>query len=866
MKRFVYSLTTLMSLSLLAFPSLTQGGHIVHAPQLDLGEDPLDNSDDILKYAPIAWGENDYTNSGLSIYIYRNRFETSGQQILPLNSFGNNFDFFENTDLKILDAASRAVQQWNAIEGSQFKFRSPIFSDFAPTFDPINLPFGPEDARFDRFNLITFSDPSFNGSQTAVVYFPTYVYANQDFLLSQLPVNNPVNGQFPQFLNFEELDIFFIGGGEADEVQLRSRVADLSVTLPRIDYPAGTILDSDIIFTTNPDNSGGGPNFGNGYWILPQTPSELSTINPPLSANEVLGLYDIEALITSAIGRMAGLDQSQLYESTLAPAYIAIGDDPDGLVTETDTFATNPFEFRSLSIDDELTMRQAYGSGSFSTGIYGNLLNGAFFDGVVGEDEGEFDPDNIQVAGIPLQTIYLARPLGNETVTLDTLALDFTIREELSGFEDIEVGRMKLVGSTFTGFPIFSARGPNSPQFQLTGDQGVTGSFGFPGIPRRSDWYLVAANPSVLPNSFNDAGSLVDLFSVNDNGIGLVPAVNVDFEADFEPEFFGGVRDPFLRYGRGNLGTGVTDLQDQDASSIRSSFLELFLSFSINSVITIDDNGAIVAENLEPNGDFYARIASGPIFLQFPNGQTAVVRLVRQSDGKIFDFPNTGLGFGGSPGTITLEDDDLNVYEIQFTLPDKLGQPIGVLTQRIEFTNFPTFEPIPVEQENFERGIKVTYTFQNISGEDYSFGLAQIVDPVFGLSSGALSNVPLFVNGVQETRSTGYGRSNERPIPASVDWYDNEYLPYFQFSLISNDADTGLTIPDRLLTVNTDRARRAGNPWTITPGESLSNLIFGSGSGNGGDGGDGGNTGGGGDTGGGDTGGGDGDATNINGP
>lgn len=816
----VYGLAATLSVASSAF---LQAGMVTHATQYNIGEDPLDASDDILGFAPIKWGSEDLSGGGLPIYIYRNQFELNGQQILSPTNIQNEYPFGFDTDIFIFQALTRAAGRWNDLDGTSFRFGNPIFSDFAPRFDPVNLPFGPDGARLDRINLITFSDPNFNGSQTAVIYFPIYFYFNQEVDL----------GTGSSIIDFPQLKINFVDGGSADVAVLEGSVADLSLSLPRRKYKAGTIIDADVIFTSSPSSFA-----STGYWLLPEDESGISQLQPPRSLSDVLGEYDIEALLTSALGRMAGLDQSQLYESTLSPAYISRGDELDGIVAEPDIFLTNPFEYRTLEIDDELTMALAYPDGDNSTGgISGQLLDGLALDAVF---DGDATTDNTADGGstpigIPLQSIFLARPLGpGEPVSLDVLALDFAVREGLEAFEEVDEGRMKLVGSTFTGLPIIASRGPNSPIFEITGDNGASGNYTFPGIPRRPDWYILAAPPTVLPSSFNDAASLEDIFTPANTsdlfGNDAIPAIVFDINTEFEPEFFGGVKDPFLRYGRGNLGNGIVDLQDDNAISIRNSFAQVTLIESANAPRTDTDlDGIREATEIDPTGEFYAQIASGIIYTNpTGGGNKTIIRLVRQSDNTVFDFPNTGRGFGGDSGTIVAEDDDLNIYEVQFTLPDKFGNPIGILTETIELVAYPTFTDIAPDQRSLKRGFKVTYDFENISGEAYSFGMAQLYDPVIAFTTiGGLPNPPIFVNGGKETRSTGYGRPGESGIPDSVDWYDSEFIPYFQFSILANVPGSGITVPDRLLTVNVRRAKLLGNMWTITPGENLTNLLFG---------------------------------------
>ncbi|MGF1572156.1 MAG: thrombospondin type 3 repeat-containing protein [Sumerlaeia bacterium] len=803
--------------------SLIQAGMVTHAVQLSVGEDETDPSDDILGFAPIKWASESLSNGGLPVYIYRNQFQLAGQQVLPHFNIQNEYELGFDSDSLIFSALSRSIARWNDIDGSDFQFGNAIYSDFAPRLDPINQPFGPQGAGLDRLNLITFNDQNFNGSQTAVVYFPVYFYVNQELDL----------GSASSIVDFPQLTINFVDGGSADVATLEDNIGDLSLSLPRRLYKAGEIIDADIIFTTNVTGRD-----ENGYWILPENEGDINQLQPPQTSSSLLGEYDIEALFTSAVGRLAGLDQSQLYESTLAPVYITGTEDLDGIVANSDLFLTNPFEYRTLELDDEITMVMAYPDGNASNrGISGQLLDGAAFDGIFSDGEGivESSEEGIPPIGIPLQSIFIARPLGaGEPITLDVLALNFQTRENFVNFEELNEGPMKLVASTFTGLPIIVSRGPNTPIFEITGTNGANGNYSFPGLPGRSNWYVIANTPSALPSSFNDAATFDDLFDStavgNLFGNLATPAISTTIEGDFEPEFFGGVINPALRYGRGNLGNGVIDLQDDDATSIRNSFAEISILESVNAPGPIDpENDTRDASEIEPNGEFYAQIAGGMIYLNPGNGgQKTIVRLIRESDGTIFDFNNSGRGFGGEPGTIVTEDDDLNIYEIQYTLSDKLRNPIGILTQTIEIASFPEFNAIPEDQRSLKRGFKVTYDFENISGEDYSFGMAQLYDPVVGFrTNGVLDYVPIFLNGTKETRSTGYGRPNEASIPQSVDWFESQFVPYFQFSILTNIPESDLTVPDRLMTVNVRRARIQNNLWTITPGENLASILLG---------------------------------------
>ncbi|MBX3728602.1 MAG: thrombospondin type 3 repeat-containing protein, partial [Candidatus Sumerlaeia bacterium] len=767
LKRF--SATALGAFTLIGAPHLAQAGALIFVETVEY-IDPDDSSDDTLVTRPLQWDSNDREN--VTITLHRD----GGFGVLP-DIFINHELPFGTADDEIFGAATRAINEWNSVNGAEFSFSpNPFFSDQAIIMDPLNLPLGPVDVRLDRYNTITFLDPAFVPA-AGTIYVPVLFYFNETWDPDEHPIA-------PQSV-MDIAEVFAIE--EADTTLIFSRPADLEFLIPRRKYKAGTLIDADAVFSPFGDGT-------NGWYVLPTDRDDVAFLNPPLNQNQVPGLFDVQALFTRALGEMAGLGLSHLFLSTMSAFYIT---DTTG---ETGPFLTDPYNVREINLDDQITLAMAYPGGSYSSspGIGGNLLDGRQFDFA-----DLTAPDRSQLGGIQQQIIYVGVPDPSGPITLDSLSF-FNPRASFGGHEEVTVGKIRLVAHTVTGQRQVSAAGPNSPAFFAI----PNGRYELRGLPARDDWYIFAA-----PLEFGwDGPSNAQLSSPLDTAHNSFPV-----------EFFGGVEEAGLRFGRFNLGQGALDFDDGNPATIQNAFAFVDV---VTNPRDVDGDGAAgsTIDELFPNGQFGAGIRNGPRYVLGPQTRT-VLRLVRQinvggqwvDDIVTYDLSSDGRGFNNLGATLT-SDDGFDIMTLTFGLEDPLGRPIGQLVQTIELTAYPSFSGLE------KRGFRVSYEFENLSTVyAWRVGLAQIYNAGMALDlSDTIGTVDMFVNGVEQIVSTGYGAAGEAAVPASVDWYDNPVAPYFQFAVLANLPGEGLTPPDRLLTVDYDRAvQRPNNIWDMVPGQSL---------------------------------------------
>src|SRR5690606_1641559 len=118
----------------------------------------------------------------------------------------------------------------------------------------------------------------------------------------------------------------------------------------------------------------------------------------------------------------------------------------------------------------------------------------------------------------------------------------------------------------------------------------------------------------------------------------------------------------------------------------------------------------------EPNGQYAFAIRDGWSFL---NGNFVGIRLVRQEQTEggefvdtpvVFDLDNRGPGFGTSGAVVTEVDENFDIYEIEHSIDDPLGNPVGVITQRFEIVELPL-------TDGQKRAVKYSWRFENNSPE-----------------------------------------------------------------------------------------------------------------------------------------------------
>jgi len=780
---------------LLLSPVLVKAG----APILVLGtdiNDPSTSTDDSQITIPLRWSEEDLEN-GIQPYLYRSIAGLNGRRVLtnlPINDFPFGFDI----DLQILSLANNSIQEWNDAQYADFEFGNLLFSDQAPIFDPIELPFGPQDARIDRYNLITFQDPQTPGG-SGVYTVPAITYFTQDVDITGPNIT----------LDLLDVDVIFNSESDLAIILDRSEDIDFSISIPRREYDAGTILDADVIVTPIGD--------GDGLYLLPEDEGDLDQVDPPVLLQDIIGQPEVGAFLTRAFGHMAGLGDSHLYDSTMGRLYVSPDTAPlDDAVDDSITdFLTNPYDWRKINLDDELTLASLYPTSGLesSTSISGNLYEGDAFDQDPNSDE---DLELFDANGIPFQPIYFGVPVENsDPVTLDTLYQRNNLRLNWNSLEEQQAGQIQLVAQVITGLELNVPLGPNAPLFGDIAPRIINGEYQIQGLPARDDWYIFTA-----PSEFDPTGFDIDDL---DNSLNQLDADFTILDEDFPPEFFGGVRNPQLRYGRRDTGEGIEDFNDGDPTTLRNNFSRL--DFLFNNVtfpgVDLDNDGVDDIFSIF-SGQFFNSIAGGPIYTTFvPASQFAAFKLIRQSDGFELIYNNKGLGFGALTSAVVIEDDDADVFQLEFLIQDNLANSIGFLTQTFRFRPYPDFDAVPASQREDDRGFEVTYEFTNLSStETYDFVFAKNYDAGFGFNV-VRNNPYLFVNGEVQSNAETFGGPGNNPIPDSVDWFDYPNNAFYQFSILTHLADSDLTPPAEVLTANTNRTRIKNDIFTYETGERL---------------------------------------------
>jgi len=314
---------------------------------------PGDGSDDTFLAVNLHWDKEDQP---VMVALYRDFF---GDVIAAVNNTYN------IPSIEILQAIRRELEQWNGVDFSTFKFLEyPVYADF---LSGINPPFfmAPTEAALDRFMLITFQDPNVT-LDAGVLGLSSLWYFNRDFDLTQVigvppdVIDNPA-GLVP--VDFD-LDGY------------------IDAYLPRREYDAGTIIDFDIIM-----------NQFETEWRLP--PEDADDLTPQELA-DLLGTLDVEGIILHELGHCMGLAHSHLYNATMTGRGFR---GPDG------PFPHNPYDFRSLDLDDKISLGMNYPSTGFrnAAGIAGRVVDGDALDG----QEPFPDVPVVQVpvfAGVPFPT------------------------------------------------------------------------------------------------------------------------------------------------------------------------------------------------------------------------------------------------------------------------------------------------------------------------------------------------------------------------------------------------------------------------------------------------------------------------------
>ncbi len=437
---------------------------------------PEDGSDDTFLAVNLHWEEEDQP---VLVALYRDFF---GDVIAAVNNTYN------IQSINILQAVRREIEQWNEVNFSTFEFlENPVYADF---LSGINPPFymPPTEAALDRFCLITFQDPNVVLDAGAIGLSSVW-YFNRDFDLTQ------AIGVPPDVIDNSAglVPVDFDQDGLVDAY------------LPRREYDAGTIIDFDIVMNQ----------FEIAFRLPPEDPDDLT----PQELADLLGAFDVEGIILHELGHCMGLAHSHLYNATMTGRGHR---GPDA------AFPLNPYDFRSLDLDDKISLGMNYPSNVFNNaaGIAGRVVDGDALDG----QEPFPDVPVVQVpvfAGVPFPT---GEPLW---FTLDTV---------LAYPRPVE-----LIAQVYTGIKL---RIPGDASVNAPSMEMYDSRYEIRGLPPRGD-YAVYVTPPEFPEGWDE-----------------VSAAFVGTE-DFEPEFYGGADPP-------GVGDGSADDRNIPGDNLFSSnFIEV---------------------------------------------------------------------------------------------------------------------------------------------------------------------------------------------------------------------------------------------------------------------------------------------------
>jgi hypothetical protein len=450
---------------------------------------PGDASDDTMLAVNLHWAKEDQP---VLVALYRDFF---GDVIATANNT------YSIPSIDILRAVRRDLKQINDVNFSSFKFmENPVYADF---LSGINPPFymPPTALALDRFNLITFQEPTITPPADAISVSSVWYFTRDFDLTKTLTVPSDV---IDNTMGLVPVDF--------------DQDGNIDVFLPRRKYEAGTIIDFDIMMNQ----------FEIGWRLPPEDPDDLT----PQELADLLGTFDIQSLVLHELGPSIGLALSHLYNATWTGR---------GFRGPGTSFPVNPYEFRTLDLDDKISLGMNYPSDVFknAAGIAGRVVDGDALDG----QEPFPTVPVVQVpvfAGIPIPS---DQPLW---ITPDTV---FAYPRPV-----------ELIAQVYTGIKLripLNQYSVNAPTLEM-----YDCSYEIRGLPPRGDYAVYVEPPS---------------FSWDD-----VSAVFYG-EKTFEAEFFGGANPP---------GVGDGSAQDRNIPGdnlFSSNFIE----------VGIDNTGKFTASVLD---------------------------------------------------------------------------------------------------------------------------------------------------------------------------------------------------------------------------------------------------------------------------
>lgn len=388
---------------------------------------PLDPYDDYREQTDLKWHWTP------DFYLYQ-----QGDSV----SFWSDLNFSD-----VRNEIRAAMDQWNAVSSSGFKFGGLHPHDHAPAGANI---FG---AGLDGYNLITFADWDFPGG-TDVYAMTTLFYFRRSFDTQEIDWENPP----PGILGIIE-DRVYVTPSEEDYWDLEDVMGGEAgdyFSIPYLPYyKAGTIIDADIMYNPDPEPD---------IQIIP----DESYVDDP---SAYWGIPDVKMLALRELGHAIGLANSLLTRAVMTYEPFVSADFGD-----TDEILTNPYEYRKLKMDDEIAITLTYPGKDLTSfpHIAGNVLDGEAY---------------IQQDGLPENGVIMANPVYLGYPVASARGPDIVMSDR---------GPIRLVAQVFSGignrFPLFE-------DDEL--DFAPNGKFIFPNIPPRNDW-VIYIDPDIEAADINE--------------------------------------------------------------------------------------------------------------------------------------------------------------------------------------------------------------------------------------------------------------------------------------------------------------------------------------------------------------------------
>lgn len=696
-------------------PAPVQAGAVYEIWATDPGN-RKDPTDDRLVQTPIRW---DPDGDPPRFAMYRAPDLTT---VIP----GSAID-----PVEIYLAFSRALEQWNNVELSNFQFVSGL--SWAEDNQRPYLPFGyPTEVALDGVNLVTFQDPTVappvETLATTSIFFMT-----EDFDFS------------PPDLAIEDYMVTFFT--DLDVVELY-QPEDIRLFFHRKKYRAGEIVETDISLSQEVD-----------WYLFPEDEDDLETMTG-LTRDKIRGLPDIQAVFTRELGHAAGIAPTQLLRPVMAATYRTAD------VETAPRRRTDPYEARKLTIDDKASLTRHYPSSGYrnAPGIGGEVRDGGYFT-----------PGSAAVASVPFipdVPVFFGRPIPFDSPY---------VTDGLDVVEEKDEGFILLEAMTFSG-----------RNMRVIGSSGEFGDGGEPGYTDVPDINLSTILGSDFNGRFEIRGLQPDskwyVYTTNLNEDVLWQVANRDifgaFLENIPTEFYGGASPLRPRPGDGNA------IDDNDPNNfIESRYLVLaLLPLQTDPVsLSIRANGqfavvtaGFMSEFTDPNGPD-AIIADNGGFSAISSEFAGTVRRVLLNRGRPFGPAGAD---GLMPGRVTQLDDSFNRATIEEIIPDAAGTGIIYLTSNFQI------RPIPGDDQ--PRYLVITWTLQNLSSERQSIGFAHCYEASSGsMSGGALEG--LIVNDEPVRMETGYGAGYAQPVPDVIRYADVQMRPTFESRFMTTGLVTAAT-------------------------------------------------------------------------